>query len=249
MENLQNSFPEKSPGEIRRIMSRFYKNLTDITLEVIKLERISPEELTDRFKFVGMEHLEKSFERKRSVIVAVGHCGNWEWMGTALGLRSPAKFYALVKPLSDINFNKYMEKLRNRLNPDCTIPFKHAYRYMLRHKEDHLSINVIVADQTPAFDHVQYWQEFLHQETPFFLGVEKLARSLDFDVYYTDISRTGRGRYTCEISLISDDPLNNSPHEIIEGYIRLLETSVSRDPDNWLWSHRRWKFKRQLPGI
>jgi KDO2-lipid IV(A) lauroyltransferase len=67
---------------------------------------------------------------------------------------------------------------------------------------------------------------------------------LDFSVVFVDIRREGRGIYNGEIQLITHEPKNAADFEITEKYIRLLEDSILRQPDNWLWSHRRWKFSR-----
>ena len=245
LENLTRSFPEKSRQDILKIKNRFYKNLADITLEIIKLQKLSGEELLTRFEFKGFDIMQRSFASGRSIIVAIGHCGNWEWMGTALGLMTPVKGYAIVKPLSSRNFNNYIEMLRHRLNPDSTIPFKSTYRTMARHKKEFQTFNVIASDQTPLLHDINYWHLFLNQDTPFFLGVEKLAISLDFDVIYIDIKRISRGKYLGDIALITDNPKNTRQYEITDKFISLLEDSIKRNPDNWLWSHRRWKHKKE----
>lgn len=246
MNNLNRSFPEKTPAEIKKIINRYYRNLADIIVEVIKLQSIRPKDLKERVNINGFEHLEKAFVNGRSVIYAIGHCGNWEWMCAVLGLISPVKGFGVVKPLSDKNFHKYMESLRNRFNPGGSIPFQHTYRAFIRNKKEMVTLNAIAADQTPTRSEINYWTRFLNQDTPFYIGVEKLARSLDFSVVFIDIRRTGRGRYTGDIHLITHDPQNTVDLEITEKYIRLLEKSIIERPDNWLWSHRRWKFERNV---
>ncbi len=246
--NLRHSFPNKSPEEISKIIGCYYSNLADIIVEVIKLQRIKPEDLKERFKISGFEYMTQAFENDRSVILAIGHCGNWEWMGAVLALLSPVKVFGVVKPLADLRFHKYLESLRHRFNPDCTIPFQHTYRALIRNKKQMVSLTVIAADQTPTRAEINYWSRFLNQDTPFYMGVEKLARSLDFSVVYMDIKRQARGRYSCEIQLITHEPNQTADFEITDKYIRLLEESINRQPDNWLWSHKRWKFHRSEPG-
>jgi Kdo2-lipid IVA lauroyltransferase/acyltransferase len=245
--NLRRSFPDKSNKEIKNLMGQYYRNLADIIVEVIKLQRINPEELEKRFRIDGFEHLNQAFDNGRSVIMALGHCGNWEWMGAVFGLLSPVRGFGVVKPLSDKYFHKYVESLRHRFNPGGTIPFQHTYRALIRNKKDMITLNAIAADQTPTRAEINYWSNFLNQDTPFYMGVEKLAKSLDFSVVYIEISRTGRGRYHGEIRPVTHDPKNTADTEITEKYIRLLEGSIRRYPDNWLWSHKRWKFNRSSP--
>jgi KDO2-lipid IV(A) lauroyltransferase len=242
--NLNNAFPDKTDHERKTIEKQYYRNLADIIIEVIKWRSISPEELLKRFKFENTELFDNAFKRGQGVIIAIGHCGNWEWMGTALGLISDKKGYAVVKPLSDPRFDRYMKKLRHRLNPDSTIPFKETFRRMLINKKKELTFNVFAADQTPTRDEINYWTEFMHQDTGFFLGIEKIARSLDFTVLFVDIVREKRGHYKGVISLISDKPSDTAEFEITEGYVRSLEKAIRNNPSNWLWSHRRWKHQR-----
>jgi len=246
--NLKNSFPEKSSNEIKKIAGRFYRNLSDIILEVIKLESIKKEKLVDRCRYEGVDVLQRSFDKGRSVIIAIGHCGNWEWAAIAFTPYLPVKGYAIIKPLSNKYFNDYMEMIRNRLYPEVTVPFRKSYRMMAVNRQKMITANLLVSDQTPLQSEITYWTTFLNQDTPFFDGMEKIAKSLDFDVIYMDISRTGRMRYLVTFSLITDDPRHTTQNEITEKYIRFLENSIRENPDNWLWSHRRWKHRRAEPS-
>ena len=242
--NLHNSFPEKSKEDIREIARQYYRNLADIILEVIKWRTIKPAVLLSRFSFENYDLFKKAFSQNKSIIVTIGHCGNWEWMGTTLGLITDEKGFAVVKPLSYKRFNGYMEKLRNRLTKDSIIPYKDTFRTLIRNKHKMLTFNVFAADQTPAGGEISYWTNFLNQNTPFFEGIEKIAKALDFTVLFIDIQRRGRGKYTGVISLITDDPKSMKENEIMEKYVKALENAILNRPDNWLWSHRRWKHLR-----
>lgn len=242
--NLEKSFPEKDPGEIEKILRNYYRNLSDVILEVIKLEHIRPETLLKRFKFENFELFEDTLSKGQGIIVAIGHCGNWEWMGTALGLMSGHKGYAIIKPLSDKRFNRYMQMLRHRLNEESTIPFKDTFRMMLRNSKQRPTFNVFAADQTPTREEINYWATFLGQDTPFFLGIERIAKALGFAVIFIDIQRTGRGYYRGVMKLITHEPGNDPEFSITDSYISCLEEAIRNNPDNWLWSHRRWKHKR-----
>jgi KDO2-lipid IV(A) lauroyltransferase len=244
-ENLSRSFPDKSRKEIHRIARKFYRNLSDIIVEVIKQRSITRNQLMERFTFLNYELFEQTFARGKSIILATGHSGNWEWMGAAVDLRTPQKGYAIVKPLSDRRFHDYMEMLRHRITKGGTIPFKETYRTLVKNKKEELTFNVFAADQTPIRDEINYWAVFLNQDTPFFLGIDRIARSLDFAVIFVDTWRTGRGRYCCEFSMITGEPKLAAEFEIMNNYIRKLEEAIIKRPDNWLWSHRRWKYKRE----
>ena len=246
--NLTHSFPEKSAQEIKKIEDRYYRNLADVILEVIKLEAVSKNSLMKRFSFEGLEIMQDAFNHGRSVLVATGHLGNWEWMGTVLGMSLKEKGFAIIKPLAEKHFHDYLISLRHRFNQDSTIDFQHTLRRLVRNKKEMLTFNVFASDQTPTKADINHWKTFLNKETPFYTGIEKLAKSLDFSVVFMNISRTSRGRYKGEIRLITDNPVSMKELEITDIYIKMLEEAIINQPDNWLWSHRRWKFERTVPA-
>lgn len=82
---------------------------------------------------------------------------------------------------------------------------------------------------------------FLNQDTGFFLGIEKIAKALDMNVIFIDIRREARGRYKGHLTMITDHPSEEPEFMITKKYIRSLEQAINQSPDNWLWSHRRWK--------
>lgn len=243
-ENLRNSFPEKSIAERNEISRKFYRNLSDIILETFKTRGMTADELKRRMKVVNPELLEKYRLLGRSVIMVSGHCGNWEWYAPATAMQCPGFEHnsALVKPLSDPVFEEFITSLRTRFMKDVLLPFKSAYRVILSRRREQ-SLTAILADQTPHRSEIEYHTLFLNQQTAFFLGAEKIARSLDHVVMFSHIQRAKRGHYEVEFELITDTPKLTKDFEITNRHIQLLEKDILENPDNWLWSHRRWKYK------
>lgn len=243
--NLRNSFPEKSDNEIKKIAKQYYKNLSDIILEVLKTQNMSVKQMQERYKFTNLEIIDKLYKNNKSVIASIGHCGNWEWLGPALQLRTKYEGNAVIKPLSDKFFDKYMSKTRTIFtkNPDCLISNKNTLRVLVKNRNK-LTINIFAADQTPLKKNSKYWTKFLNQDTSFFLGPEKIAKALDFAVVFLDIKRVKRGYYNVDVIKITDDAKNTDEYEITQKFHNLLEKSIITNPDNWLWSHRRWKHKK-----
>lgn len=243
-QNLRNAFPDKDEKWIRDTSRRFYRSLADIILENIKVMTVGKKCLAKRYKYLNTEIMDKIFEKNKSVILAIGHCGNWEWLGNTMG---PAyrhvKGYAIVKPLNNPYFDGYMNGLRNRFIDDSIIYMKDTLRTMVKRK-DKVSMYVFAADQTPSNPATAHWTEFMNQDTPFFTGIEKIARSLDLGVIFIDLYREKRGHYAGEVSLITDSAKNTAENEITNAYIAKLEEAIRKRPHNWLWSHRRWKHKR-----
>jgi len=244
-QNLRNSFPDKPEKEIKEIAKKFYRNFADIIIEVVKIRSISKSQLIKRIQFKNYDLIDDLYKKKKSIIVTIGHCGNWEWMTMVLEMISAYRVCAVVKPLSDPDFEKYLQKLRLKFNTNGRIiPFQSTFRTMVKQRHD-LTINIFAGDQTPTKDEINYWTQFLNQETPVFLGIEKIAKSLDFAVVFFNIQRSKRGFYEIDISLIEENPQATEDNEITVKHVKMLENAIKKNPDNWLWSHRRWKHKRE----
>jgi len=244
-QNLRNSFPDKGEKWIRDTSRKFYRSLADIILEDIKVLTIRQHKLAKHYRFLNTEIIDNIAGNNKSVIIAIGHCGNWEWMGNTFGpLYKQYKGYAIVKPLNNPHFDDFMNGLRNRYIKDSIIYMKDTLRTMVRRKGI-VSIYAFAADQTPSEPKTAYWSDFLHQDTPFYTGVEKIARTLDLGVIFIDLYREKRGYYVGEVSLITNSAKETKENEITEAYISKLEEAISKRPHNWLWSHKRWKHKRE----
>jgi KDO2-lipid IV(A) lauroyltransferase len=118
-----------------------------------------------------------------------------------------------------------------------------TYRTLLSQKE--AAITVFIADQAPPNTKGTYWTTFLSQDTPVFLGVEKMAAKLNYPVVFLYSLRVKRGYYRIHCALLAENPSTlKGEYEITELHTKFLEQLISRYPEQWLWSHKRWKHKR-----
>jgi len=58
------------------------------------------------------------------------------------------------------------------------------------------------------------------------------------------VDRVGRGKYEVTPTVLFDKPKETAEHEITEKFHARLEEDIKRKPETWLWSHRRWKYKK-----
>lgn len=242
--NLRNAFPEKKEEEIQAIARKFYRYFCDLVLETIKSMTISHKELNKRF-LVTSESLEpfRHFaERGQSVLVVMGHHGNWEWGGNSFGLHSPHQLYAIFRPLHNQQFNNLITRIRTRFNTRLITDRDVIGALRAQKREGELSATAFLADQTPSSKNV-YWTRFLNQDTAVFWGTERAAISLNLPIIYADIKRIKRGYYTVDNRILVTDPQVYKEQEgaITELHTRALETDIIAQPETWLWTHRRWK--------
>ena len=242
-ENLHNSFPEKSEEEIKQIAKGFYQHLADIFVEFLKGYSISEEEILKRNKVLNPEVLFKYKPLNQPVILITGHIGNWEW------IIHPMK-------LTGIPMDIVYQKLSNNFINNLTIFVRGRFSTTpLIEKEDSIRKTIernaifrglcLASDQSPTHWKSAYWMKFLHQDSGFFTGTERIARKFDYPVIYTDMRKVKRGFYEIEFIEIAKPSYKDLPvGEITERFVKMLEKSIQANPSEYLWSHRRWKHKR-----
>ncbi|PIQ19890.1 MAG: lauroyl acyltransferase [Cytophagales bacterium CG18_big_fil_WC_8_21_14_2_50_42_9] len=245
LQNLRNSFPAKPETEIKLIAKKFYHNLADIIVEILKLGSITKAEIGQRVQYENPELMRAYLDKGMTVITLGSHAGNWEW-----GLASSACFFkepadGVYKPLSNEFFEIYMRFLRSRLQAN-PVKMKDVLRHLLKHRNEPRLL-ALLSDQTPPGGEIQYWTNFLNQDTPFYVGADKLADAFKYPVVFIGVTRTGRGYYKFSFELLraAGAVEKASEYLITEAYARTLEKWVQRYPADYLWSHRRWKHKRQ----
>lgn len=242
-QNLRNSFPDNSPEQLKKTEKEFYNHLAELFTEYIKMLQVSKKELKEFVEFTNPEVIANLHAQGKSVFLAAGHCGNWELLSKRICDITPHHSMAIYKQLSNPYFDQLVKDARERLDTLELIESKTAYRSLAR-KNNQLNSVIIVADQSPAGNEMDYWTTFLHQDTAFFNGIEKMAKALDYAVVYLESKRVRRGHYEVTASLITAEPKLAAENEITHQYAQMLEQSIRHQPANWLWSHRRWKHQR-----
>ncbi|MCP3893964.1 MAG: lysophospholipid acyltransferase family protein [Bacteroides sp.] len=244
--NLLSSFPERSLNEIVLIEKEFYSFFCDYIVETIKLFSMSKKEMQKRMKFEGVELVSDAFDAGRSCSCYLGHYCNWEWVSSLpIHLGRPEICGQIYHPLENKAFDKLFLYLRGRFGAK-SVTMDDAFRTVLGWKKSKV-INIVgyISDQVPGYENVHYFADFLHHDTPVFTGTERISKIADTTVVYMDIFRPKRGYYTCRFIKIADSLNDLPPFYATEQYFRLLEKTIQRDPQYWLWSHNRWKRTRE----
>lgn len=242
-QNLKKSFPEQNEKYIKRTERAFYHHLCDVIVEVIKGTSISRVQLLSRVNYTNPEVLHRHYLEGRSVVVVMAHTGNWEWIPPLAALISPQFSQGLYKPLSNKAFDEFFSETRTRFGSGV-IPMDRALKVMMeQHQQGILTSTAFIADQTPSNIKAGAWYTFLNQETVFFTGTEKIARKLGQAVIYLSMKKHGRGSYELTMTNICDDASLREEGFVTSTMVRLMEADIKAQPENWLWSHKRWKHR------
>lgn len=243
LKNLKNSFPEKSDKEIQQISKKFNKNFCDFTVETLKGITISQEEIDEHITVKNIEIMERIYAEDRNVMVLCGHVFNWEWL-KGLGIHLPTpNIYAIYHVAKNELVNDIIKKSREKFNGE-TIPMQKATEGILKIPNDGESLFLMVADQSPYKKAIRYDLQFLNQTTPVFQGFDKLARRRNLGIVYLNITKPKRGQFVYEVIEITPDAENFVENEVVHKFFNLLEENIRQDPSNYMWTHKRWKYKK-----
>ncbi len=242
-ENLRNSFPEKSDAELESIEKKFYHHLSDLFIEILKLTHMSREESLRRMKITNVELLERLHSEGRDIVAVIGHFNNWEWLKSLI-FHTTYQTVSIYKPLRNKRFDKFLLDLRSREGMILT-PMSLIVREILQaRKEGKIAIYSFITDQTPPPGDIRYWTTFLNQDTPVYLGVEKIASKYDMAVVFFNVQKVKRGYYNYTVELLFEHSSGLPEHAITDSHVKKLEEIIREKPEFWIWSHRRWKYKR-----
>ena len=246
--NLRASFPEMSDEEIVRLRRRFYRFFCDYIAETVKFATMKMDNIKRRMKFHGMERVIEALNEGKSIAMYLGHYGNWEMVTSIrqwLGEMPNGGFGHVYHPLENEVFDRLFLTFRNRMGSQ-SIAMNDILRWIITQRQGgHPTLVGYISDQVPLWWNIHHWTTFMNQDTPVLTGVERIARRERQAVIYLDIVCVKRGYYEGTIRWITDDASTMPEFAITDEYFRLLETTIRRAPQYWLWSHNRWKRTRE----
>ncbi len=248
MQNLRNSFPERSEAELNSICSGFYTTLSEIAISTIALangrssKNILPQ---DGALCEGDVRYLKEVTSTTSWVALTAHYGLWEYM-LFWSKFSSQRLLAVYHPLKSPVFDELFKRLRNhdKVEP---VPSKDTLRLVMRHGVTYRGESYLlglIADQSARSRSNSNWYRFLNQDTVFFDGGEKIALRIKLPVRFIYQHRLSPGRYEMCSRLIWDGEEAVEAGEITRRYVEMLESVIVKQPELWLWSHKRWKAKR-----
>ena len=240
--NLKNSFPKYSLRDLIKIEKKFYRNFCDILVENLLLFTISENELKKSMVLLNPEIFDTLYNKDKGAILIGAHYNNWEWMALSLALYSKQDVYTVYKPLNNKTINDIMLKARERFGANI-VPMEFFAKTVLKNK-NRSTINLMLADQSPHKSKVDYYCTFLNQDTPVYLGPDKLVNAANLEFLFVEVNRLKRGYYQMKIVPLKDKSIEENKSMTLL-HVNHLEKIINDQPENWLWSHKRWKNSRK----
>lgn len=257
MINLARSFPEKKYSELRKIADDFYKHFGDLFAETFWFAGSHDTKRLRDSHICEMEHadvLNRLYNDCPGVIVLTSHLGNWELTGGILNyVYAPDKVdfgekntTVVYKELSNSFWDKVFGD--NRCAPiakenkeTCYVESRKILRFVIAHRNEK-RLYVFPTDQCPyKYASAHTVDNFMHQPTLTMTGGAALAHKFGFAVVYMAFKKKEDFGYKMSFREICPDASKFTPEDIMNKFYSYLEEDVNAQPENYLWTHKRWK--------
>jgi len=244
--NLARAFPDKAPEEREQIAFRMWENLGRVMVETMTIDRILKQ--SDRLHVTNGHVIARYKDKMGPVLIVTMHMGNWElgmWPITLAGVR-PAGVYRLVKnPYVD----RYLRAQREDLYPGGLFGSRRAPGKEEGQKTARLIMDYVRQGGRLGFISDLYDAQGI--EVPFFGYPAKsmpiaamIARRVGARIWIGRCLRIGnRACFDVNVNELHIPRTSNQAEDIrsITAAIqRHFETWIRENPDQFMWSNRRW---------
>ncbi len=240
-DNLRRALPELSEAERHRILRRHYQVFAEVLFELPRVAVMTPGELRARMTLSGLPAVHAEYARGQPTLLLIGHQCNWEWQLQAVALGVGVPFLAAYKPPHSDYANRLMLGLRGRFGVHM-VPGKRLVREVLRWRGKVHAVGM-VADQMPTTSPGRVWLRFFGRDTAFFPGPGEMARIGNYSAWFLPIRRVRRGYYEMSFVLLASAGEQLGVADFTARYAAQLEAMVRASPEDWAWTHRRWKLQ------
>ena len=241
LNNIKLAFPNKSNLEIKNIYKGFKLYFINLIWEIIKMSSSNIKFYKKRINIQNINLINDYYKKNQSVIIIGGHYNNWEWAGPILSEIGNHHFVSVYKALSNTFFNKLMIKIRSRYNIDV-VEMNDLVKYIFGNEK--CKMIALISDQNPVVDEKTKWLSFFNHQVPVIDGPEKIAKKFNYPVLFCDIKKVKNGYYNITFETIEDYPQESEDGDITKRFFKRLEKQINDNPNNYLWSHNRWKHKK-----
>ncbi len=242
LDNLRNSFPEKSEKELKKISKKYFRHFCDLTLEAIKTHGMSESDANKRMVVKNADEVNRFYDQGKSVVVLTMHYNSWEW-SNIIGKHQKHEVLAIYKPMTSLQFNVFMNEGRERFGVTALKDSLTLRTVIEKKKKNELVFIWLAADQTPPAFH-KFWMQFLNQDALFYPGPASISKRFNYPVFFQTTKKVKRGYYETSYELLFENSKDISEAKIMSTFVMKMEELIREKPEYYLWSHRRWKHKR-----
>jgi KDO2-lipid IV(A) lauroyltransferase len=242
-ENLVLTLPHLSKEELLIIEKKFYRHMCDMFLEMIKTMNISKEEICKRYVFKNFEVYQELEKQEKSVAIMCAHYASYEWV-VSMNYYTKFKGYGIYKQIKNPHFDKLVHSIRSKFNATLITTKETIPTISNNNRNKKLSVYGFASDQSPKENTAHHWAKFMGIVVPVHTGAEMLARKYNMNVIFLKTKKIKRGYYEATMEVLSENVSEKPSFELTELFLRRVEEQIYESPEYYLWTHKRWKYRR-----
>jgi len=237
LNNIKNALPNTNKADLELIIQSMWENYGRILAEYVFLKDFRKEKLNDYLEIEGKEHLNKVRDSNEQVVFVSGHFNNFELMAMQIE-KSGINLAAIYRPLNNIFLNGIMEKIRTKYI--CKNQIKKGRsgtRELLKSFNNKNSIALMIDQRVSEGEKSNFFgQDAFTTTIP-----AQLVKKFGCKIVPIHIERYNNFYFKMKI----EEPINynkdSTIDEITLSLNKLLENMILKNPEQWIWSHNRWK--------
>ena len=246
LRNLARAFPSRSEGENAQVCRGMFMHFGRLLLELIRFSALPQEQMLERVEVEGQEHVRQAYRQGKGVLYFTGHFGYWEIQAIAFALHAEP-ISVVARPLDNPYLHAMLERIRT-CTGNTVIYRQGGLRRVLRDLQSNRGVAMLI-DQHLHSDAVSV--EFFNRPAATTSALAALALRTGAPVIPVFAFPLPGGRYRLIYDCPVPAPETSGPDAIREFTQRctdVLEMYVRRDPQLWLWMHRRWRDQEPAPA-
>ncbi len=232
LELVSSNFPELNKD---KIIDNMWRNYGMTFIEYIFLKYLS--ETIKEIKIKEIENIENLIKNGKPVIFVSGHFANFELMSMTI-THNDIKLATIYRPLNNIFINPLMEYLRKKYV--CKNQIKkgiNGVREAIEYIKKNHSIALMIDQRVSEGERINFFgKPALTTTLP-----AQLAKKYNLKIIPVFIKRLGNDKFEIEFQKEINPDNYKSKLELSEKLNKTLENMIVRNPDQWIWTHNRWK--------
>ena len=235
--NIRKAFPDIDYNGLNKINKMMWNNYGRVFAEYVFIKDFRKGKLESKIEIEGKEVLEEIIRCKSQVIFVSGHLSNFELMALYLE-KTGINLSAIYRPLNNIYLNKIMEKIR--LKYICKHQIKKGIggmKRLINLKKKNFSTALMIDQRVSE----GILSNFFNNQAFTTTIPAQLVRKFDIPVVPVFIERIKGINFKITIQKPIKFSKKESVQSITDKLNSTLEELILKKPENWIWSHNRWK--------
>ena len=235
--NIRRAIPTIEEVRLNKISKSMWNNYGRVFAEYIFIKDFRKGKLSNNIKVNGKEILDKIINSNQQVVFVSGHLSNFELMAMYLE-KSGIKLSAIYRPLNNIFLNQIMERIRKKYI--CTMQIKKGIgglKKLINLNKKNYSTALMIDQRVSE----GILSSFFNKKALTTTIPAQLVKKYNIPVVPVYIERSKDTKFEITIN----EPLyfseSTSIQDITDKLNKILENMIIKKPEQWIWSHNRWK--------